>query len=64
MAAKLKKKVLVIGGGPAGLEAARVSAERGHTVTLSEAAPKFGGQFRLAGLQPRREQILELIDWY
>ena len=64
VAAKLKKKVLVIGGGPAGLEAARVSAERGHTVTLAEAAPKLGGQFRLAGLQPRREQILELIDWY
>jgi 2,4-dienoyl-CoA reductase-like NADH-dependent reductase (Old Yellow Enzyme family)/pyruvate/2-oxoglutarate dehydrogenase complex dihydrolipoamide dehydrogenase (E3) component len=58
------KKVLVIGGGPAGLEAARVAAERGHSVTLTEATDKLGGQFRLAGLQPRRQQILDLIDWY
>ena len=58
------KKILVVGGGPAGLEAARVAAERGHQVTLAEAAPQLGGQFRLAGLQPRRSQILELIDWY
>ena len=58
------KRVLVVGGGPAGLEAARVAAERGHEVTLAEAAPQLGGQFRLAGLQPRRSQILELIEWY
>ncbi len=56
--------ILVVGGGPAGLEAARVAAERGHKVTLAEAAPQLGGQFRLAGLQPRRTQIIELIDWY
>jgi NADPH-dependent 2,4-dienoyl-CoA reductase/sulfur reductase-like enzyme len=62
--AKTPKRVLVVGGGPAGLEAARVAAERGHSVTLAEAAPQLGGQFRLAGLQPRRSQILELIDWY
>jgi NADPH-dependent 2,4-dienoyl-CoA reductase/sulfur reductase-like enzyme len=59
-----QQSVLVVGGGPAGLEAARVAAERGHQVTLIEAAPQPGGQFRLAGLQPRRSQILELIDWY
>ncbi|MFN3527411.1 MAG: FAD-dependent oxidoreductase, partial [Paracoccus sp. (in: a-proteobacteria)] len=58
------QRVLVVGGGPAGLEAARVAAERGHDVILAEAAPHLGGAFRLAGLQPRRAQILDLIDWY
>jgi len=62
-AAKVKR-VLVVGGGPAGMEAARVAAERGHQVTLAEAADKLGGQFRLAGMQPRRAQILDLIHWY
>ncbi|WP_461469133.1 oxidoreductase [Pararhodobacter sp.] len=56
--------VLVVGAGPAGLEAARVAAERGHRVTLVEAQPRIGGQFRLAGLQPRRAQILDLLEWY
>jgi thioredoxin reductase len=59
-----QQHVLVVGGGPAGLEAARASAERGHRVTLMEASEKLGGQFRLAGLQPRRAQILDLLDWY
>ncbi len=59
-----RKKVLVVGGGPAGLEAARVAAERGHRVTLVEAGPELGGAFRLAGLQPRRSQITELVQWY
>jgi 2,4-dienoyl-CoA reductase-like NADH-dependent reductase (Old Yellow Enzyme family) len=58
------KTVLVVGGGPAGLEAARVAGERGHKVTLAEAGPELGGQFRLAGLQPRRGQITDLIAWY
>jgi 2,4-dienoyl-CoA reductase-like NADH-dependent reductase (Old Yellow Enzyme family) len=57
------KKILIIGGGVAGLEAARVAAERGHQVTLAEASDKLGGQFRLAGLQPRRQQINDYIDW-
>jgi 2,4-dienoyl-CoA reductase-like NADH-dependent reductase (Old Yellow Enzyme family) len=62
--AVVSHSVLVVGGGPAGLEAARVAAERGHRVTLAEAGPKLGGAFRLAGLQPRRSQITELIEWY
>ena len=57
------RRVLVVGGGPAGLEAARVAAERGHQVTLAEASDRLGGQFRLAGLQPRRRQILDYLDW-
>ncbi|MBX3566892.1 MAG: FAD-dependent oxidoreductase [Rhizobiaceae bacterium] len=63
-AAERPKRVLVVGGGPAGLEAARVAAERGHRVVLAEASDRLGGQFRLAGMQPRRAQILDLIDWY
>ena len=58
------KKVLVVGGGPAGMEAARVAAERGHQVTLCEALGDLGGQFRLAGLAPRRGQITDLMGWY
>jgi len=58
------KSVLVVGGGPAGLEAARVAAARGHRVTLAEAAPVLGGRFRLAGQQPRRQQILDFLGWY
>ena len=58
------RRILVVGGGPAGCEAARVAAERGHQVTLVEAASQLGGQFRLAGLQPRRGQILDYLDWF
>jgi NADPH-dependent 2,4-dienoyl-CoA reductase/sulfur reductase-like enzyme len=61
--APTKRKVLIVGAGPAGLEAARVSAERGHTVTVLEAAPKPGGQIRLTALSPRRKEMLSIIDW-
>ncbi len=61
--APTQRKVLVVGAGPAGLEAARVSAERGHTVTVLEAAPKPGGQIRLTALSPRRKEMLSIIDW-
>ena len=58
------KRVTVVGGGPAGLEASRVAAERGHRVRLLEATSQLGGNFALAGLQPRRGQITDLIAWY
>lgn len=58
------RTVLVVGGGPAGLEAGRAAAERGFRVTLAEAGSAIGGQFRLAGLQPRRAQITDLLGWY
>ena len=58
------RSVLVVGGGPAGLEAARVAAERGNRVTLLERDGELGGQFRLAGLQPSRDQIRDLLAWY
>ena len=57
-------KILVVGGGPAGMEAARVAAERGHQVSLAEASGDLGGAFRLGGMAPRRGQMLELINWY
>jgi 2,4-dienoyl-CoA reductase-like NADH-dependent reductase (Old Yellow Enzyme family)/thioredoxin reductase len=62
--AAIPKSVLVVGAGPAGLEVARTAAERGHTVEVAEASARIGGQFRLAGMQPRRAQILDLLDWY
>ena len=58
------RHVLVVGGGPAGLEAARMAAERGHRVTLVEKADALGGQFRLAAAQPERGEIDELLGWY
>lgn len=58
------RHILVVGAGPAGLEAARAAAERGHRVEIAEAAGQIGGQFRLAGQQPRRAQILDLLNWY
>ncbi|QPN27648.1 FAD-dependent oxidoreductase [Brucella sp. BO2] len=62
--AETSKRVLVVGGGPAGLEAARAAAERGHRVVLCEASSRLGGNFLLAGMQPRRAQILDLLGWY
>ncbi|HUC32918.1 MAG TPA: FAD-dependent oxidoreductase, partial [Ilumatobacteraceae bacterium] len=60
----LPREVLVVGGGPAGLEAARVAAERGHHVTLAEGTGHLGGAFRYAGLQPQRGQVTQLLEWY
>lgn len=57
------KRVVVVGAGPAGLEAARVAAERGHKVTVLEAAPLAGGQVRLAAQNPRRKELIGIVDW-
>ncbi|MEM8548767.1 MAG: NADH:flavin oxidoreductase, partial [Pseudomonadota bacterium] len=57
------KTVLIIGAGPAGLEAARVAAERGHTVVVHEAAPDYGGQIRLTALTQRRREMISIVDW-
>jgi 2,4-dienoyl-CoA reductase-like NADH-dependent reductase (Old Yellow Enzyme family) len=57
------RKVVVVGAGPAGLEAARVTAERGHSVTVLEAAPQAGGQVRLLAQNPRRRELIGIIDW-
>jgi NADPH-dependent 2,4-dienoyl-CoA reductase/sulfur reductase-like enzyme len=55
--------VLVIGGGPAGMEAARIAALRGHRVTLAEAGPRLGGAVQVARLAPRHEGIGDAVDW-
>ncbi len=58
------KKVLVIGGGPAGMEAARVAALRGHRVTLYEKEPELGGQFRLASIPPQKQELDPAIKYF
>lgn len=58
-----RKKVLVIGGGPSGMEAARVAAMRGCSVTLYEKSGKLGGQLKLACVPPHRGEIRKLLDY-
>jgi 2,4-dienoyl-CoA reductase-like NADH-dependent reductase (Old Yellow Enzyme family)/thioredoxin reductase len=58
-----RRKVAVVGGGPAGLEAARVLGERGHDVTLFEANSSVGGQLNLAALSVRRRDLQGIVDW-
>lgn len=58
-----KRTILVIGGGPAGMEAARIARLRGHEVILAEAAPELGGQVRIAALAPRHQAIADFTLW-
>lgn len=62
--AEKKKRVLVVGGGAAGLEAARVASERGHTVVLYEKEAALGGQMLLAAKTPTRAEMLKPIGYY
>lgn len=58
------QRIAVVGGGPAGLEAARAAAARGHRVTLFEEAPLLGGQFQLAARVPGKEVFLRTLRYY
>jgi 2,4-dienoyl-CoA reductase-like NADH-dependent reductase (Old Yellow Enzyme family)/thioredoxin reductase len=59
-----QKKILVIGGGPAGMQAAHIAALRGHQVTLWEKEDTLGGQMRLAGAPPHKEELKNLIQFF
>jgi 2,4-dienoyl-CoA reductase-like NADH-dependent reductase (Old Yellow Enzyme family)/thioredoxin reductase len=62
-AAETRKKVVIVGSGPAGMEAARVAGERGHEVVVYEAAPNPGGQIRLTAQNERRREMISIIEW-
>ncbi|WP_221801909.1 NADH:flavin oxidoreductase [Oceanobacter mangrovi] len=61
--AEKRRKIVVIGTGPGGMEAARVAAERGHEVVVMEAADGPGGQVRLTAQSERRREMMSIIDW-
>lgn len=61
--AEARRKVVVVGAGPAGMEAALVAVQRGHDVVILEAADKAGGQIRLTAQSPRRAEMMQIIDW-
>jgi N-methyl-L-proline demethylase len=61
--AAVPRRVVIVGAGAAGLEAARVAGERGHHVVVLEAMPLAGGQIRLAARNPRRRDLLGIVDW-
>ncbi|GAA1724202.1 NAD(P)-binding protein [Aeromicrobium alkaliterrae] len=65
LAAKVARgrEVYVVGGGPAGLETARVAAERGHRVTLFERAGELGGAVRVAARSPHRSTLVDVVDY-
>jgi 2,4-dienoyl-CoA reductase-like NADH-dependent reductase (Old Yellow Enzyme family)/thioredoxin reductase len=61
--ARKKKKVLILGGGPAGLEAARIAAIRGHEVHLYEKEKQLGGQLNIASVPPAKEEIKKFKEF-
>jgi N-methyl-L-proline demethylase len=61
--AKSRRRIVIAGAGPAGLEAARVASERGHEVVVFEAASRPGGQVRLTAQSQRRREMMSIIDW-
>jgi len=61
--AQVKRKVVIVGAGPGGLEAARVAAERGHEVVVYEAAREPGGQILLTARSRARQEMIGIIDW-
>ncbi len=58
------KKIMVIGAGPGGLEAAVTAAQRGHAVTLYEKSGDIGGQLHIAGAPPHKQELWEIIRYY
>jgi N-methyl-L-proline demethylase len=62
-AAQVKRKIVIVGAGPAGLEAARVAAERGHQVVVFETSSQPGGQIRLTAQSKRRKEMMDIIQW-
>ena len=62
--AQTKKRIAVIGAGVAGLEAARVAAEKGQTVTVFEQSLQAGGQVLIASVPPRKEEMLRILNYY
>jgi len=62
--AEKKKTVMVVGGGPGGMEAARVAALRGHEVTLYEKESELGGQLRIGSLAPGKDKLNFIMEYY
>jgi len=61
---KTSKKIFVIGGGPSGLEAARITGIRGHKVTLFDRGDKIGGQVLIASVPPGKQELSYMLDFY
>ena len=62
--AEVKKKIVVVGAGPAGMEAAWTAAARGHAVTLYEKEASVGGQFQIAAMPPHKQLLARAITYY